>query len=46
VEEISTGFQATFHDTEQLLSILHGAQNEQPEVSPGRAEDTSGDLAT
>lgn len=38
VEEISTGFQATFHDTKQLLSILHGARDEKPGVSPGRAE--------
>lgn len=38
VEEISTGFQATFHDTKQLLSILQGARDEKPGVSPGRAE--------
>jgi hypothetical protein len=24
VEEVSTGFRATFHDTSELVSILHG----------------------
>jgi hypothetical protein len=34
VEEISTGFQATFNDTHELLSILCRPQRAQPEVSP------------
>lgn len=38
VEEISTGSQATFHDTEQLLSILYREGHEQPEMSPPRAQ--------
>jgi hypothetical protein len=28
VEEIATGFQATFHDAEELLTILGGRQRE------------------
>jgi hypothetical protein len=38
VEEISTGFQATFSETDELLSILRRPQRVQPEVSPRRAE--------
>ena len=38
MDEISTGVQATFHDTKQLLSILQGARDEKFGVSPGSAE--------
>jgi hypothetical protein len=34
VEEISTGFQATFHDAHELLSILRRPQRARPGVSP------------
>ena len=45
VEDITSGLTATFHDTNELLSILHREQREQPEVSPGSAE-TPGVLVT
>jgi hypothetical protein len=35
VEEVSTGFQATFQDTKELLSILHRPQLDTSGVSPG-----------
>jgi hypothetical protein len=34
VEEVSTGFQATFHDGKQLLSILHRPRHKEPGVPP------------
>ena len=34
VEEISTGFRATFHDTKQLLSILYRQLSEPPREAP------------
>jgi hypothetical protein len=37
VEEISTGSQVTFHDDNELLSILHRPRHEKPGVSPRRA---------
>src|SRR5579859_2039671 len=38
VEEISTGFRATFHDTKELLSVLHRRQRDQPGVPPRGSE--------
>jgi hypothetical protein len=37
VEDISSGFHATFHDSDQLLAILRRAQHEKAEGPPGRA---------
>ena len=36
VEEISTGFHATFHDARELLSILAGLQTNSPGSHRGR----------
>ena len=38
VEEISTGFRVTFHDTKELLSVLHRRQREKPGVPPRGSE--------
>ena len=35
VEEVATGFQATFHDADELLAILRREQHHEPGVSPG-----------
>ncbi|HZU40752.1 MAG TPA: hypothetical protein VE992_06855 [Solirubrobacteraceae bacterium] len=35
VEEVATGFQATFHDVYELLAILRRPQRDRPERSPG-----------
>lgn len=47
VEEVSTGFRATFRDTSELLSILHGRRKpicgERQPTSGARPEPTNGE---
>ncbi len=45
MEDISTGFQATFQNKRELLSILQGARDEKFGVSPGSAEAPGGPRA-